>query len=182
MTSSDWKLLVEWKDVNSSWASLNDMKDLYPLETAEYSVMNKITTESAFAWWVPHVLRKRSQIINKVKSKYWKCTHKYGIRLPHSVEEVLRIDKETGTGFWRMAIEKEMKNVMPAFEFCDDDKMPVGYKKIQCHMVFDVKIGDLTRKARFCANGNETDPPKEYTFSTVVSRDSVRLIFLIGST
>ena len=87
MTSSDWKLLVEWKDVNSSWASLNDMKDLYPLETAEYSVMNKITTESAFAWWVPHVQLKRSRIINKVKSKYWKCTHKYGIRLPHAVEE-----------------------------------------------------------------------------------------------
>jgi hypothetical protein len=83
--------------------------------------------------------------------------------------------------FWRMAIEKEMKNVMPAFELCDDDKMPVGYKKIQCHMVFDVKIGDLTRKARFCANGNETDPPKESTFSTVVSRDSVRLFFLLAA-
>ena len=42
-----------------------------------------------------------------------------------------------------------------------------------------MKIGDLTRKARFCANGNETDPPKESTFSTVVSRDSVRLFFLL---
>ena len=168
---------MEWEDGNSSWVSLNDMKDSYPLETAEYSVMNKISTEPAFAWWVPHAFQKRSRIINKVKSKYWKCTHEYGIRLPHSVEEAFRIDEETGTGFWRMAIEKEMKNVMPAFEFCDDDKMPVGYEKIQCHMVFDVKIGDLTRKARFCANGNETDPPKESTFSTVVSRDSVRLFF-----
>ena len=80
-----------------------------------------------------------------------------------------------------MTIEKEMKNVIPAFEFRDDDKMPVGYEKIQCHMVFDVKIGDLTRKARFCANGNETDPPKESTFSTVVSRDSVRLFFLLAA-
>ena len=175
MTTRGWKLLVEWKDGNSSWVSLNDMKDSYPLETAEYSVMNKISTEPAFAWWVPHVLRKRSRIINKVKSKYWKRTHKYGIRLPHSVEEALRIDEETGTDFWRMAIEKEMKNVMPAFEFRDDDKMPVGYEKIRCHMVFDVKIGDLTRKARFCANGNETDPPKESTFSTVDTRDSVML-------
>ena len=78
-------------------------------------------------------------------------------------------------------IEKEMKNVMPAFEFRDDDKMLVGYEKIQCHMVFDVKIGDLTRKARFCANGNETDLPKESTFSTVVSRDSVRLFFLLAA-
>ena len=137
MTTRGWKLLVEWKDSNSSWVSSNDMKDSYPLETAEYSVMNMISTEPTFTWWVPHVLWKRIWIINKVKSKYWKHTHKYGIRLPYSVEEVLRIDEETGTGFWRMAIEKEMKNVMPAFEFHDDNKMPVGYEKIQCHMVFD---------------------------------------------
>ena len=43
---------------------------------------------------------------------------------------------------------------------------------------FDVKIGDLTRKARFCANGNETNS-KESTFSAVVSRDTVRLFFLL---
>ena len=103
------------------------------------------------------------------------------MRLPHSVEEALRSDEETGTDFWRMAIEKEMKNVMPAFEFHDDDKMHVGHEKIQCHMIFVVKIGDLTRKGRFCANGNETDPPKESTFSTVVSRDSVRLFFLLAA-
>ena len=48
-------------------------------------------------------------------------------------------------------------------------------------MVFDVKIGDLTRKARFCANGNETDPPKDSTFSMVVSRDTVRLFFLMAA-
>jgi hypothetical protein len=48
-------------------------------------------------------------------------------------------------------------------------------------MVFDVKIGDLTRKVRFCANGNETDPPKESTFSTVVSRDTVWLFFLLAA-
>jgi hypothetical protein len=99
MTTCGWKLLVEWKDGNSSWVSLNDMKDSYTLETAEYSVMNMISTEPAFAWWVPHVLQKRSWIINKVKTKYWKHTHKYGIRLPHSVEEDLRSDEETGTDF-----------------------------------------------------------------------------------
>ena len=79
MTTSGWKLLVEWKDGNSSWVSLNDMKDSYPLKTAEYSVMKKISTEPAFALWVPHVLQKWSWIINKVKSKYWKRTHKYGM-------------------------------------------------------------------------------------------------------
>ena len=46
------------------------------------------------------------------------------------MEEAFRIDEETGTEFWRMAIEKEMKYLMPAFEFRDDDKMRVGYEKI----------------------------------------------------
>jgi hypothetical protein len=129
----------------------------FQIETAEYAVANKISEEPAFKWWVEDTLRKRHRIINKVKSaKYWKRTHKYGIRLPHSVDEALRFDEDSGTDFWRKAIEKEMRNVMPAFQFRDDDKMPIGYKKIRCHMVFDVKIGDLTRKARFCANGNET--------------------------
>ena len=181
ITTKGWKLLVEWKDGTSSWVPLADMKEAFPIDVAEYAVSNKISSEPAFAWWVPHVLGKRDRLIKKVASKYWKRTHKYGIRLPHSVEEALRIDEETGTDFWRKAIEKEMRNVMPAFEFQDDDVMPVGYEKIRCHMVFDVKIGDLTRKARFCANGNETDPPKESTFSTVVTRDSVRLFFLLAA-
>jgi len=40
---------------------------------------------------------------------------------------------------------------MPAFEFKDDDKMPIGYLEIPCHMVFDVKLIGLVRKARFVA-------------------------------
>jgi len=65
---------------------------------------------------VKDVLRKRNQIIAKIKSRYWKTSHKFGIRLPHSVEEALRLDEETGTDYWRKAIEKEMRNVMPVFE------------------------------------------------------------------
>ena len=40
---------------------------------------------------------------------------------------------------------------------------------------------DLTRKARFCANGNEASTPPEAVYSSVVSRDSVRLAFLIAA-
>ena len=68
------------------------------------------------------------------------------------IKEALQIDKETGTDYWRKAIQKEMKNVMVTFEFDDSDKIPVGFQKISCHMVFDVKI-DLTRKARLVADG-----------------------------
>jgi hypothetical protein len=50
--------------------------------------------------------------------------------------------------------------------------MPLGFKKIDCHMVFDVKL-DLVHKARFVAGGHQTDPQKESVYSSVISRDSV---------
>ena len=96
------------------------------------------------------------------------------------MEEALRIDERTGTDFWRRAIEQEMKNVLPAFEFVDDDVVPKFYKHIDCHMIFDVKM-DLTRKARFVAGGHQTDPPKESTYSSVVSRDSIRIAFTLAA-
>jgi hypothetical protein len=52
-----------------------------------------------------------------------------------------------------------------------------GSLQINCHMIFDVKM-DFTRKARFVAGGHMTEAPSSLTFSSVVSRDSVRLAFL----
>jgi hypothetical protein len=47
-------------------------------------------------------------------------------------------------------------------------------------MVFDIKM-DLTQKARLVANGNETNPPKELVYSSVVSRDSVKIALLVAA-
>jgi hypothetical protein len=100
---------------------------------AEYALVNKIVEEPAFAWWVKYVLRKRDCIIRKVKSRYWMRTHKYGILVPKSVEEALRVNKESGTDLWTKAIaNKETKNIEPAFEFREDDVMPVEYQHIDC--------------------------------------------------
>jgi hypothetical protein len=40
---------------------------------------------------------------------------------------------------------------------------------------------DLVHKARFVAGGHQTDPPKESVYSSVVSRDSVHLVFLMAA-
>ena len=93
----------------------------------------------------------------------------------------MQINEETGTTFWHDAIEKEMKNVLPAFEFCEEGELPPFYKKIECHMIFDVKLVGLVWKARFVAGGHQTDPPADSVFSSVVSRDSVRLGFLVAA-
>lgn len=180
-TTKGWKLLVQWKDGTTSWTRLADLKESHPVQVAEYAVANKLAEEAAFAWWVSDVLRKRDRIISKVKSRYWKRTHKYGIEVPKSVDQALAIDNATGTSFWKKAIEKEMLNVMPAFKFLEEgESIPVGYQKIMCHMIFDVKL-DFTRKARFVAGGHTTDPPACTTYASVVSRESVRLAFLLAA-
>jgi hypothetical protein len=95
ITTQGWRLLVEWKDGTSSWVPLVDLKQSFPIQVAEYAVNNKISDEPAFKWWVDDTLQMRHRIIKKVKSaKYWKRTHKYGICLPHSVEEALQLDDE----------------------------------------------------------------------------------------
>ena len=37
--------------------------------------------------------------------------HKFSIRFPHSIEEALNIDEQTGTNFWWQAINKEMQHM-----------------------------------------------------------------------
>ena len=132
--------------------------------------------ELALAWWLKDILFTRNRYIDKIKSRYWKVTHKFGY-------------------YWRDAIKKEMKRVSVAYHPYHHEKdgevsvktvkgnrnkYLIGYKQITCHLVFDIKLdGSFTRKARFVANGSRTEAPKSLTYSSVVSRDSIRIAFLI---
>jgi hypothetical protein len=161
---------------------MTNLKESNPVQVAEYAVANKIADEPAFAWWIGDVLHRRNRIISKVSSRYWKRTHKFSLLVPKTVKEALEIDQDTGTDFWRKAIALEMKNVQPAFKFLEDDEsVPVGYQQINCHMIFDIKM-DFTRKARFVvAGGHTTEAPASMTYSSVVSRESVRIAFTIAA-
>ena len=116
---------------------------------SEYTIANKIHHEPAFKWWTNHTLKKRDRIINKVKTArpHRKGKLKYGIIVPTTVEEALQLDKKNNNTLWADAIEKEMKYSPIAFELLSkEDKPPPGYKKITCHMNFEIKM-DLRRKA-----------------------------------
>ena len=182
-TTKGWEILVEWKDGSTTWVQLKDLKEAYPVQLAEYSLQARISEEPAFAWWCPHVLRKRNRIISKVKSKYWQRTHKYGIRVPHSVKEAIEIDQANGNTLWQDAIKKEMINIRPALEIWEkDEDLLVGYQKINCHIIFDIKLGEnFRRKARYVAGGHTTETPASLTYSSVVARDSVRIAFLLAA-
>ena len=183
VTTRGWQILVEWKDGSTDWVELKDLKESFPVELAMYATSYKIADEPAFAWWVPFVLKKQKRILQKVKTKYWSRTHKYGIRIPKNIKEAMEIDREAGNTLWMDAIRMEMRNVRVAFEeFDGDPNTLIGYTQITGHLVFDVKLGEnFRRKARFCADGHKTGAPASVTYSTVVARDSVRILLLIAA-
>ncbi len=143
-----WQVCCQWKDGGStSWENLADFKESHPLETAKYVVTQGIDHEPAFNWWAPHVLKKCDWIISQVckrTTRYFKRTHKFDMKVPKTVKEVLDLDRKNGNTLWADAITKEMKEVHIAFNILPDGhSVPIGYQKIPCHMIFDMKMEDF---------------------------------------
>ena len=180
-TMKGWKLLIKWKDKSKAWINLADMKEVHPVETAEYARARGISNEPAFAWWVPYTLRKREVILAVVKNRIRRTTHKYGIEIPRDVEHVHAIDARNGNTLWRDALKKEMYNVRVAFEILDEGAhAPHGWKEVTRHLVRDVRM-DFTRKARLVLDSHKTPDPIGSTYAGVVSRESVHIALTYGA-
>ena len=174
-TTKGWYFNVQWRDGSTDWIALKDLKESNPVQIADYCINNKIDDEPALAWWVPHTVNKRAQIISAVNQRTKKTTHKYGVRVPNSVQDAYKMDEQNNNSVWRDAIKKEMDNVSAAFDILDGKRVPSPmHVKLTTQMIFDVKM-DFTRKARYVGRGDRVPPPEESTFAGVVSRDSVRI-------
>ncbi|GFH56615.1 pol protein [Chaetoceros tenuissimus] len=95
-------------------------------------------------------------------------------------EEAVVLDRANRNTLWQDVIKKEMSKVEVAFHFNQYGSIPVGFQKIACHIVYDVKF-DSTRKARYVGGGHMASVPAAQSYSSVVSRDSVRIMFLIAA-
>ena len=84
---------------------------------------------------------------------------------------------------WHDARSKEIRNVRVGLEEYNGNISDlVGYKKLDMHMIFDIKRGkNFRRKARLVADGHKTDSPATITYSSVVSRDSERIALTISA-
>ena len=116
ITTKGYDFLTKFMNSSESWIPLADLKEYNPLEIAEYAISNKLEKEPAFAWWVPHVIKKQNKIISALASRVQINNMKYGMRIPTSITEAYEIDKENGNTIWRDAIKREMENVSVAFE------------------------------------------------------------------
>ena len=78
-TTQVWDLLADWKDGSSSCISLKYLKAFNPVDIAKYAAGKRLDAEPAFKWWMRDVLRLRNIIIAKVKDRYWRKAHRFGI-------------------------------------------------------------------------------------------------------
>jgi hypothetical protein len=103
--------------------------------------------------------------------------------VPKTVKEALALDCKNGnTLLWANAITKEMKEVCIAFNILPDGhSAPIGYHKIHCHMIFDVKMEDFGQKVRLVAGGHRTKAPATITYASVVSSETLQLALTIAS-
>ncbi len=115
-------------------------------------------------------------------ARYHKRTHKFGIAVPKAVRDANELDRLNGNTLWADAIAKEMTEVRKAFDILPDGKaVPIGYQKIPCHMIFDVKMEDFKRKARLVAGGHRTGAPATITYASFVSRETVRIALMLAA-
>ena len=49
-STAGWHLCVQWKDGSTSWQSLKDLKEAYPVAVAKYTVAQGIDKDPAFNW------------------------------------------------------------------------------------------------------------------------------------
>ena len=106
-------------------------------------------------------------------------THKFGTKVPKTVEEALILDKENGNVLWYKAIQKEMSVVKVAFKILDDDKKPpIGSQNRKCHMVFSIKMENFPRNACPVAGGHMVEAPKSLTYACVVPEKKSELPWL----
>jgi hypothetical protein len=105
-TTIGWHLCVEWKDGTTSWEQLADLKESNPVEVAEYAATKNLHDEPAVAWWVPHVLKKQNRIIAAVIKRYHKGTDKFGIQVPKTWDEDVKVDEGNSNTLWQDSIRK----------------------------------------------------------------------------
>jgi ribosomal protein L31E len=181
-TTKGWQLCVEWKDGTTSWERLADLKESNPVEVAEFAVAHGLQDEPAFIWWVPYTLKRRNRIIAAVNKRSLKRTHKFGIEVPRTYDDCVRLDRQNNNTLWQDAIRQEMSKVRVAFQVLDDgETIPPAHQMIRCHMVYDVKMENFRRKARFVAGGHMTEAPATITYASVVSRESVRIALTLAA-
>ena len=70
-STAGWDILIEWKNGFTTWNSLKDVKDSFPIQKVEYELLYGLSKEPGFKWWVPDVIRRRERCDKKTRKINW---------------------------------------------------------------------------------------------------------------
>jgi hypothetical protein len=110
--------------------------------------------------------------------------YKFGYQIPRDYEEAMKFDGLNRNDRWDQSVKAKMQQLDDYCCFIDAgiygrDLPPSDYKKIQAHLVFDIKH-DVQHKARFVGGGYLTDVPMESIYSGVVSLRGVHMFTFLS--
>ena len=85
--------------------------------------------------------------------------------MPKDIAESRRLDKENVNTLWWDFLCKEMKEVQIYYEEYDNEVVKLkDFHKIDCQIIFDVKMGNnFQSKAPLAAGGHTTKAPSSIT-------------------
>ena len=108
--------------------------------------------------------------------------YKFGIQVPRTKKEALRLDEMNNNTLWQDAMATEAGALMAESTFREPKPGEdlSGHQFVPLVYAFDVKF-DGRRRARICGNGSVVEKLTDAeVYSGVVSNDSVRTIMFLG--
>jgi hypothetical protein len=125
-------------------------------------------------------------MVNQAKLRSHNTTHcyKYGFEVTRTYEQALCLDMKNGNTLWEDAATLELTQIDDYSTFINKGrhakvKPPDGYKKIQVHLIFDVKH-DGRHTARLVTDGHLTDIALESVYSGVVSLKGFIIVLFLA--
>jgi len=156
---STYNVLVEWETGETTYEPLDMIASDDPVTCAEYARQHNLLDTTGWKRFrrLAKNEKKVKRMINQAKLKSYRRDPfwKFGVMVPRTHAQVLELDKKNGNTKWQEAESTEMSQLLEYHTFVDKGvggEAPVGYKKIQCHMIYDVKH-DGRHKSRLVAGG-----------------------------
>lgn len=190
---SSWNVLVEWETGETTYEPLNMIAKDDPVTCAAYAKRNGLLDTPG--WKRFKQLAKREKVIRRMinqtqrQQKRYAPKYKFGVEIPRNHKHAMELQAKYGHRKWSEAEMVEIGQLVDYSSFIDcgvaqyDGKritnIPPGYKRIFCHMIYDVKH-DGRYKSRFVGGGHLTAIPTESVYSGVVSLRSLRLIIFLS--
>ena len=177
---------VQWGDGTSTWNDLGVTFQDDPITVSLYAQRNDLLDTPGWKECRRYVKnpKKLSRMINqaRLKCNRTRPVYKYGFQIPRNHEEATKIDEKYGNTKWQDAEKLEIKQLFEYEAFEDKGlgaDLPIGYTKIPCHFVYDVKH-DGRHKARMVAGGHRTSTPIDSVYSGVVSLAGIRAVAFLA--